>query len=86
VRSILLPSPLLCEGKRLITVEDASVFILSLPQDKRDTYHWRAAHTAISCAPMEPAFLNAAFVALELALTLDTLVDPDFLSFSGPRR
>jgi hypothetical protein len=65
---------------------DASVFILSLPQEKRDAYHWRDARAAFSCASMEPAYLNTAFVGLELALTLDTLVDPDLLSLFGPRR
>jgi hypothetical protein len=83
VRSILLPSPLLYEGKQLITAEDASVFILSLPQEKRNTHHWRVAHAAFSCASMEPAYLNTAFVSLKLALTLDALIDPDLLSFSG---
>jgi hypothetical protein len=83
VRSMLLPSPLLYEGKQLITMEDASVLILSLPQEKRDTHHWRAAHTAFSVASTELTYLNTAFVALELALTLDTLVDPDLLSFTG---
>jgi hypothetical protein len=54
-----------------------------------DSSPWRtrrAAHTAFSCASMEPAYLNTAFVASETALTLDTLVDPDLLSFSGPSR
>jgi hypothetical protein len=70
-------------AKILITVEDASVFILSLPQEKRNTHHWRVAHAAFSCASMEPAYLNTAFVSLKLALTLDALIDPDLLSFSG---
>jgi hypothetical protein len=77
-----LPTPLAYRGKRLITVEDASVFILNLPEEKRDTHHWRAAHTAFCCALMEPTYLNSAIVALELALTLDALVDPGVLSIS----
>jgi len=76
----LLRSPLVYAGKRLTTVEDASSFILNLPPEKRDTHHWRAAHLAFSCASMEPAYLDTAFVALELALTLDALVDPGLLS------
>ncbi len=77
-----LPSPLDYEGKRLVTLEDASVLLLNLSQEKRDTHHWRAAHTAFSCALMEPAYLNTAVAALELALTLDALVDPGLLSVS----
>lgn len=75
-----LPFPLVHEHKRLMSVEDASVFILNLPQEKLDTHHWRAAHMAFSCACMEPAYLHTAFIALELALTLDALVDPNLLS------
>jgi hypothetical protein len=81
-----LPTPLDYQGKRLITVEDASVFILNLPQEKRDMHHWRAAQTAFSCALMEPAYLKTAIVALELALTLDALVDPRVLSISTDAR
>ena len=60
-------------------MEDASIFILNLPSEKLDTAHWRAAHAAFGCALMEPAYLGSALVALELALTLDALVDPDVL-------
>jgi hypothetical protein len=81
-----LPTPLNYQGKRLVTAEDASVFILNLPQEKRDTHHWRAAHTAFSCALMEPAYLNTAILALELALTLDALVDPNVLSIPAGAR
>jgi hypothetical protein len=77
MQKTLLPSPLECGGKRLVTVEDASAFVLNLSQEKRDTHHWRAAHTAFSCALMEPAYLNSALAALELALTLDALVHPN---------
>jgi hypothetical protein len=78
-----LPSPLIYQDKRLITVEDAAVFILNLPPEKLDEHHWRAAHAAFSCALMEPAYLKAALVALELAMTLDVLVDPNVLSTPG---
>jgi hypothetical protein len=80
MQDMLLPSPFVYQGKRLVTVEDASVFILNLPQEKRDAQHWRAAHAAFSCALMEPAYLNAALVALELAMTLDALIDPGVLN------
>ena len=75
-----LPSPLIYRNKRLVTVEDATVFILNLPPEKLDEHHWRAALAAFSCASMEPAYLKAALVALELAMTLDVLVDPSGVS------
>jgi hypothetical protein len=75
-----LPSPIIYRDKQLVTVEDAAVFILNLPSEKLDEPHWRAAHAAFSCALMEPAYLKAALVALELAMTLDVLVDPNVLS------
>ncbi len=78
--NIMLRSPLVYAGKQITTVEDALSLILNLPSQKRDSHHWRAAHFAFSCASMEPAYLDTAFVALELALTLDTLVDPGLLS------
>jgi hypothetical protein len=80
VQDIPLPSPLFYRDKWFITVKDASVFILNLPPEKLNTQHWRAAHSAFSCALMEPAYLKAAVVALELAITLDALIDPDVLS------
>jgi hypothetical protein len=80
MQDIMLPSPLSYAGKRLVTVEDASVFILNLPQEKRDAPHWRAAHAAFSCALMEPAYLSAALAALELAMTLDSLINPGVLT------
>jgi hypothetical protein len=81
-----LPIPLEYEGRKFLTVEDASAFVLNLPLEKRDTQHWRAAHAAFSCALMEPAYLKAAVIALQLALTLDALVDPTLFAFtaSGP--
>ena len=75
-----LPSPLIYRDKRLVTVEDAAAFILNLPPEKLDEPHWRAAHAAFSCALMEPAYLKAALVALDLARTLDVLVNPNVLS------
>jgi hypothetical protein len=83
VQNSQLPTPLVYQGKKLVTVEDASVFILNLPQAKLDAQHWRAAHTAFSCALMEPAYLSAALVALELAMTLDSLIDPGALTAAG---
>ena len=80
MKNIPIPSPLFHAGKRFTSVEDAFIFILNLPPEKRDTHYWRAAHTAFSCASIEPAYLHTALTALELALTLDALVDPNFLS------
>jgi hypothetical protein len=77
---MMLPSPLTYAGKRFVTIEDASVFILNLPQEKRDAAHWRAAHAAFGCALMEPAYLGAALSALELAMTLDSLINPGVLT------
>jgi hypothetical protein len=71
-----LSSPMIYQGKKLTTVEDASVFILNLSQEKLEAAHWRAAHSAFGCALMEPAYLSAALIALKLAMTLDALVDP----------
>jgi hypothetical protein len=75
-----LPIPLEYKGKRLVTVEDASVFVLNLGEEQLDKHHWRVAHSAFSCAVMEPAYLKTALATLENALTLDALVDPNFLS------
>jgi hypothetical protein len=80
MQDMTLPSPLAYGGKTLVTVEDASVFILNLPQEKLDAPHWRAAHAAFGCALMEPAYLNAALIALELAMTLDSLIAPGILT------
>jgi hypothetical protein len=74
-----LPFPLEYRGKKFLTVEDASVFVLNLSEEQREIYHWRNAHTAFTCALMEPAYLKTAVIALQLALTLDALVDPTLL-------
>jgi hypothetical protein len=80
MQDIRLPSPLAYAGKRFVTVEDASVFILNLPQEKLDAPHWGAARAAFGCALMEPAYLAAALTALELAMTLDSLIDANVLT------
>ena len=54
MRDIPLPFPINYIGSRLITVEDASEFILNLPQQRLDAHHWRAAHIAFSRDLMEP--------------------------------
>jgi hypothetical protein len=63
-------------GKRLTTVGDASAFILSLPKEHREEHHWRVAHMAISCALVEPSYLDTATLTLRTALTLHELVQP----------
>jgi hypothetical protein len=75
-----LPFPLDYKGRQLLTVEDASAFVLNLSEEQRDINRWRAAHTAFSCALMEPAYLKTAVITLQLALTLDALVDPTLLA------
>jgi len=76
-----LPFALIYEQTQLISLEDAFIFLLNLPPRKLTDQHWQDAHTAIGCACIEPEYLHTAFIALELALTLDALVDPDLLSF-----
>jgi hypothetical protein len=78
-----LPFPLEYGGKKFLTVEDASVFVLNLSEKQRELHHWRNAHTAFTCALMEPAYLKTAVIALQLALTLDALVHPTLLAVSA---
>jgi hypothetical protein len=81
-----LPSPLHYKDKTFRTAEEASVFVLNLPLEKLHTQHWREAHAAFGCALMEPAYLNTAITALELAITLDALVDPTLLTAAASDR
>jgi hypothetical protein len=84
MQNTALKFPLECRGKTLLTVDDASAFVLNLPSKTLDTQHWRAAYAAFSCASMEPTYLNAAINALELALTLDALIDPTLVPATNP--
>jgi hypothetical protein len=71
-----LPFNLDYMGQRLATVGDASAFILGLPKEYREEHHWRVAHMAISCALLEPSYLDTAALTLRTALTLHEIVQP----------
>jgi hypothetical protein len=73
--TIPLAFPLtLLDGREIVTLRDASLFIATLTPWQRDEGHWRLAIRMLGNAQKEPTYVRAATIILQTALIIDRLL------------